>query len=156
MLCQDRTAMKPFAFAVVALLAATAVSAQVYEWKDAQGKTHYSDKPPVGTAQVQKIAAPESSAPSNSAEKTTADRELEFRKRQKDAQESAEKAKKDQAASTDQKDNCEKARRALEVLESGERIALRDGQGERYYLDDAQRQQETAKARQLIQANCKP
>ena len=97
--------MKPFAFAVVALLAATAVSAQVYEWKDAQGKTHYSDKTPVGTAQVQKIAAPESSAPSNSAQKTTADRELEFRKRQKDAQESAEKAKKDQAASTDQKDN---------------------------------------------------
>ena len=156
MLCQDRTAMKPFAFAVVALLAATAVSAQVYEWKDAQGKTHYSDKPPVGTAQVQKIAAPESSAPSNSAQKTTADRELEFRKRQKDAQESAEKAKKDQAASTDQKESCDKARRALEVLESGERIALRDGQGERYYLDDAQRQQETAKARQLIQANCKP
>jgi len=148
--------MKPFAFAVVALLAATAVSAQVYEWKDAQGKTHYSDKPPVGTAQVQKIAAPESSAPSNSAQKTTADRELEFRKRQKDAQESAEKAKKDQAASTDLKDNCENARRALEVLESGERIALRDGQGERYYMDDAQRQQETDKARQFIQTYCKP
>ena len=156
MLCQDRMTMKPFALAVIALLAATTASAQVYEWKDERGKTHYSDKPPVGTSAVKKSAAPVSSAPSSSPQKTTADRELEFRKRQKEAQENAEKAKKDQAASTDQKDNCENARRALEVLESGERIALRDGQGERYYLDDAQRQQETDKARQLIQANCKP
>ena len=156
MLCQDRTAMKPFAFAVVALLAATAAGAQVYEWKDAQGKTHYSDKPPVGTAQVKKIAAPESSAPSNSAQKTTADRELEFRKRQKDAQENTDKANKEQAANANLKASCDNARRMLETLDSGERIALRDGQGERYYLDDAQRQQDTAKARQFIQANCKP
>ena len=148
--------MKPFALAVIALFAATTAGAQVYEWKDDRGKTHYSDKPPVGTSPVKKIGAPESSAPSSSPQKTTADRELEFRKRQKEAQENAEKAKKDQAASTDQKDNCENARRALEVLESGERIALRDDRGERYYLDDAQRQQEAAKARQAIQSSCKP
>ena len=156
MLCQDRMTMKPFALAVIALFVATAAGAQVYEWKDDRGKTHYSDKPPVGTSAVKKSAAPESSAPSSSPQKTTADRELEFRKRQKEAQENAEKAKKDQAASTDQKDNCENARRALEVLESGERIALRDNQGERYYLDDDQRQQEVAKARQAIQSSCKP
>ena len=156
MLCQDRTAMKPFAFAVVALFAATAANAQVYEWKDAQGKTHYADKPPIGTSPVKKIAAPESSAPSSSPQKTTADRELEFRKRQKEAQESTEKAAKEQALSADRKESCDNARRALEVLESGERIALRDGQGERYYLDEGQRQQEAAKARQTIQASCKP
>jgi hypothetical protein len=44
----------------------------------------------------------------------------------------------------------------LELLGSGERIALRDGQGERYYMDEDQRQQETAKTSQFIQANCKP
>ena len=148
--------MKPFALAVIALLAATAASAQVYEWKDSQGKTHYSDKPPVGTSRVQKISEPESSAPSSSAQKTTADRELEFRKRQKETQESAEKATKEQAANADRKASCDNARRALEVLESGERIALRNDQGERYYLDDSQRQQEAAKARQVMQASCKP
>ena len=156
MLSQDRTAMKPFAFAVVALLAATAINAQVYEWKDAQGKTHYSDKPPVGTSRVQKISGPEPSAPGNSAQKTTADRELEFRQRQKDAQENADKANKEQTASAERKAACDNARRTLEMLRSGERIALRNEQGERYYMDDDQRQQETAKTRQFMQANCKP
>lgn len=101
-------------------------------------------------------AAPESSAPGNSAQKTTADRELEFRKRQKDAQENTDKTNKEQASSANLKESCDNARRMLELLGSGERIALRDGQGERYYMDDTQRQQETAKASQFIQANCKP
>lgn len=148
--------MKPFALAVIALLVATAAGAQVYEWKDAQGKTHYSDKPPVGTSAVKKSAAPESSAPSSSAQKTTADRELEFRKRQKEAQENADKTNKEQASRANLKESCDNAHRMLALLGSGERIALRDGQGERYYMDDAQRQQETDKARQFIQANCKP
>jgi hypothetical protein len=156
MLCQDRMTMKRFAFAVVALLAATAAGAQVYEWKDDKGKTHYSDKPPVGTPRVNKISDSDSSAPSSSTQKTTADRELEFRKRQKDAQENAEKAKKEQAANADRKASCENARRALEMLESGERIALPNDQGERYYLDDNQRQREATKARQAMQASCNP
>ena len=148
--------MKPFAFAVVALLAATAVSAQIYEWKDAQGKTHYSDKPPVETSRVKKIAPPETSASSDTTQKTVSDRELEFRKRQKETQENADKTNKEQAASADRKESCGNARRTLEMLESGERIALRDSQGERYYMDESQRQQETAKARQAIQASCRP
>lgn len=148
--------MKPFAFAVVALLAATAASAQVYEWKDAQGKTHYSDKPPVGKSAVQKMSESESPATSSSAQKTIADREQEFRKRQKDAQESADKTSKEQTASAERKAACDNAHRSLEMLESGERIALRDNQGARYYMDDDQRQQETTKTRQFIQANCKP
>lgn len=148
--------MKPFAFAVVAMLAATAVNAQIYEWKDAQGKTHYSDKPPVETSRVKKIAAPETSASADPTQKTMADRELEFRKRQKENQENADKANKEQAASADRKASCDNARRMLEMLGSGERIALRDDQGERYYMDENQRQQETIKARQAIETNCKP
>ena len=156
MLCQDRMTMKPFALAVVALLVATAAGAQVYEWKDDKGKTHYSDKPPVETSRVQKISEPEPSAPRSSTQKTTADRELEFRKRQKDAQENAEKAQNEQAVGVDRNASCENARRALEMLESGERIALRDNQGERYYMDESQRQQEAVKARQVMQSSCKP
>jgi len=151
--------MKRFTIAVATLLAAAAVNAQVYEWKDEKGKTYYSDKPPVGVSRTQRIIEPNSSnspAASSSTQKTTADRELEFRKRQIATQESSEKAKKEQTASIDKKDNCENARRALAALESGERIALRDDQGERYYMDDAQREQESAKMRQTIQSSCKP
>ena len=143
-------------FALVALLAAAAANAQVYEWKDEKGKTHYSDKPPIGAPRAPRTIDSQPAATVSSPQKTTADRELEFRKRQKDAQESAEKAKKEQTASADKKENCENARRLLETLESGERIALRDDKGERYYMDDSQRQQESARARQAIQSSCQP
>jgi hypothetical protein len=147
--------MKRLSLAVAALLAATAVNAQIYEWKDENGKTVYSDMPPVGAARsVQKIetGAPATNAPS---QKTAADREMDFRKRQKDAQDSAGKTQKEQAAATDKKDNCDKARLYLQSLESGERIALRDEKGERYFMEDGQRQQEIAKAQQAVQSSCK-
>lgn len=149
--------MKRFALAVAALFAAALANAQVYEWKDEKGKTHFSDKPPVGTPRTQQtLESSASPAASSSPQKTTADRELEFRKRQKESQDSAEKEKKEQAASVDKKESCESALRLLEALESGERIALRDDKGERYYMDDGQREQESAKVRQIIQSNCKP
>ena len=143
-------------FALVALLVATVVNAQVYQWKDDKGKTHYSDKPPIGVPRAPRTIDSQPAATGNSTPKSLADRELEFRKRQKDAQESAEKTKKEQTASSDRKENCENAHRMLEILESGERIALRDDKGERYYMDDSQRQQESAKARQAIKSNCQP
>ena len=148
--------MKRIAFAVAVLLAAATSGAQVYEWKDEKGKTHFSDKPPPGSVRAQQIGASPASGASGSGSKTTADRELEYRKRQKDAQDKAEKDQKDRAANTERKESCEAARRLLATLESGERVALRDEQGERYYMDDAQLEQETAKARQLIQSACKP
>lgn len=148
--------MKRFTLALAALLAVATVNAQVYEWKDEKGKTTFSDKPPVGNVRAQRISEAGSPAPGNAAQKTLADRDLEFRKRQKESHESGEKAKKDQLASAEKKENCENARRMLEAIESGERIALRDDKGERYYMDDGQREQASAKARQTVQANCQP
>ena len=148
--------MKRIAFAVAVLLAAATSGAQVYEWKDEKGKTHFSDKPPPGSARAQQIDETPAGGASASGQKTTADRELEYRKRQKEAQDKAEKDQKDRAANTERKESCEAARRLLATLESGERVALRDEQGERYYMDDAQRAQESTKALQLIQSACKP
>jgi len=147
--------MKRFAVTVAALLAAGAVNAQIYQWKDASGKTVISDKPPTGNVrQARKIEAEEPVASSAPA-KTTADREMDYRKRQQEAQEKSDKAQKEEKAAADKKENCERARRYLQTLESGERIGLRDNNGERYYMEDAQREQETAKARQTVQSACK-
>ena len=146
--------MKRLALTVAALLAAAAANAQIYQWKDANGKTIISDKPPAGNVQQQRktdSAPPETSTPT---QKTAADRELEFRKRQKASQESTEKANKEQAAFASKQENCEKSRRYLLTLESGERISLRDDKGERYFMEDAQREQEISKARQSVQSNC--
>ena len=148
--------MKRFALGVaaLALLAATTVNAQIYQWKDESGKTVISDKPPVGSTRPQRTfeSAPPASNPS--AQKTLADRDMEFRKRQKEARESEEKARKEHVASANKKENCDNARRHLQALESGERIAMRDEKGERYFMEDGQRDQEAAKARQAVQSHC--
>jgi len=147
--------MNPFVLLIATLVTATALHAQVYEWKDANGKTIYSDQAPVGNVrQLRKLDAGATAA-SSPAQKSTADREMEFRKRQKEAQESAEKAGKEQTASAAQTENCANARRQLQALESGERISLRDDKGERYFLGDAQRNQEIVKMREAVQSNCK-
>ena len=147
--------MKRLALTVAALLAATAVSAQIYQWKDENGKTIISDKAPVGNVRQQKKIESDTPTTSGSPQKTAADKDLEFRKRQKETQESAEKTKNEQSASAEKKENCDRARRHLQVLESGERVSLRDDKGERYFMDDKQREQEIAKTREMVQSNCK-
>jgi hypothetical protein len=151
---KDWTTMKPFALLIAALLTATTLYAQVYEWKDGNGKTIYSDQAPVGNVRDLRRIDSGSSAAGSPAQKSSADREMEFRKRQKEAQENTEKAGKEQTASATKAENCVNARRQLQALESGERIALRDDKGERYYMDDAQRAQEIAKLRQTVQSYC--
>ncbi|MEI7613443.1 MAG: DUF4124 domain-containing protein [Betaproteobacteria bacterium] len=147
--------MKRFVLYVAILLTSTAASAQIYQWKDENGKTIISDKPPVGHSRIQRKADAEAPAAATTApQKSLADRELEFRKRQKDSQEKEEKAKKDENLAAQKQENCANLSRQLRSLESGERIALRNDQGERYFLEDAQREQEIAKARENYQSMC--
>jgi len=147
--------MKRIALTVAALLAVGAVNAQIYQWKDENGKTIFSDKPPVGHVPLQRKIESDPPATISPAQKTAADRELEFRKRQKEFQEKSDKSEKEQAASAEKKESCDSARRYLQALESGERIASRNDQGERTFMEDAQREQEIAKARQTVQTNCR-
>ncbi len=147
--------MRRFALLLAALFLAPSAGAQIYQWKDENGKTVISDKPPVGYVRQQKTIDSDTQAQSGQKQKSLADREMEFRKRQKESQESGDKARKEEASASEKRENCDNARRQLQALESGERIALRDDKGERYYMEDAQREQETAKARNFIESSCK-
>lgn len=148
--------MKRLTFAAIVLAATATAQAQIYQWQDGNNKTILSDRPPPTNSarQPKKFAAdaPESSAANAP---TQADRDLDFRKRQKDAREKAEKGEAEQREASDRQEACAGARRALQVLESGERVAMRDNAGERYYLDDAQRAREIERTRQAVQVNCK-
>ncbi len=147
--------MKRFAITAFAMFFATLAEAQIYQWKDENGKTVMSDIPPAGRVRQQRQLSGESSTTvTPPAQKSVADRDLEFRKRQKDSQEAEDKTRKEQAAAQDKKENCAATRRYLQTLESGERIALRDDKGERYFMEDAQREAEIAKARQNIRTQC--
>jgi hypothetical protein len=139
---------------LLAALLALPASAQVYQWKDASGKTIISDKPPPGQLPVPKRSDDASATEVSPTQPSLADRELEFRKRRQEAQESAEKSEKEAAASAEKEENCQAAQRQLQSLESGERIALRDDKGGRYFMDDARRAQEMAKVKQFIDTQC--
>ncbi len=149
----------PLALALLLPLCATA---QIYEYKDAAGRTVYTDQPPVGAAVKSRTVAKESAADQGASAstaapvpKTAVDRELEFRKRQKEAQEQSAKAEKENADKAARKDECARARLQLQSLESGERIASRDAQGERVYMDDDQRAAEIARTRKAVSDLCR-
>ncbi|MEW5863293.1 MAG: DUF4124 domain-containing protein [Pseudomonadota bacterium] len=151
--------MRVFLVILVLAGAAGAAQAQIKCWNEG-GRRVCGDAPPPG-AKVTTVRVPAPvEAPATAAKDakkgpaSPADIEQEYRKRQLEAQKAAAKAEQERQDAQARRENCERAREALRTLESGQRIARTDDKGERYYLDDAQIQQESAKARQLVQQWC--
>jgi hypothetical protein len=154
---------------VVCLLAALALApaaghAQVYKCVDANGKTVYSQSScPTGSrASTLKNAMPAAPAATVNGEaakpaspKTAAELELDFRKRRQQQAEAGKKESEKLAQAREKEENCRAARVQLVSLESGIRQARLDEKGERYYLDDAQVEQEKARARRVVESACK-
>lgn len=153
------------------MLVFTAVaSAQMYRWVDKDGRVHYTNTPPPAGVKSRTLATPATpSAPSAAAGEgapdaaardarrgplTPAEQEQEFRKRQLEAQKSAEKAAAERKDAEAKAQNCERAREYLRTLESGQRVSRTNAQGEREYLDDAVRERETQAARQAVSDWC--
>ena len=159
-------------FAAMAVLTVFAclmsgAQAQVYCWNTKDGKRQCGDTPPPGVkatamgAPAAPAASPAPSGANDAASKeakkgplTPAEQEQEFRKRQLEAQKAGEKEEQARRDADAKKENCDRAREALRILESGQRIARADKEGERYYLDEAQVAQETERARQAVQRSC--
>ncbi len=157
--------MKKTLVVLFALAFSGVAQAQIKCWNDAQGKRVCGDAPPPGAkvTTIRGTSAPAESAPASKdpaakdAKKgplTPAEREQEYRKRQLEAQKASEKAAAEQKDLEAKRENCDRAREMLRGFESGQRIARTDAKGERYYLDDSQREQETGKARQMVQQSC--
>lgn len=160
--------MKPWIFVCLAAVAVGTAHAQAYKWVDKNGHVEYGDRPPAGVkvTPLGRIAPPPASptpaAPSagdaTNAKKgplTPAQQELEFRRRMKAAQDAAAKADRERQAAEEKKQNCENARQTLRTLQSGQRITRLDSKGERYYISDAQRAEDTARARTAVSQWCK-
>lgn len=139
--------------AALLLLFSMAASAQVYQWKDKNGRTIISDSPPPAGVKSRTLA-PETSNAAGS-QKSLADQDADFRKRQQEAQTRSEQETKEKAANTQRKEYCDDARRQLALLKSGERISTREINGERSFMDDDKRAQETATMQRLLDENCK-
>jgi hypothetical protein len=159
--------MKPallLVFGFATMLAMPLAHAQVYQWKNSAGRTVVSDTPPPGSAakdariigERQPVSRTEKPAEQAAdGPKTTAEKDLDFKKRQQEAREKAEKSAKEQKAQADRDENCRRARGTLAALESGRLVGTIDEKGERKAFDDAQRQAEIDRARQFIAEACK-
>jgi len=160
---------KLYLIGIAAALCVGAAHAQQYKWKDARGRTVYGDVPPAGVkaTPLGPVPAAPAAAPAAGSETakaagakdskplTPAEKEMEFRRRVKEAQEQAAKQAEKDKAERDRAQNCELAREQERTLASGQRVSRVDAKGERYYMDDAQRAQELAKARQNASEWCK-
>jgi hypothetical protein len=143
----------PFRLVLLALafLAAPA-QAQLYKWVDANGRVQYSDRKPTD---ARNTVSSVGSQPSVAGGKSAAELDRDFQKRR---QEQAEAQQKQQQAAAEQKHNseaCDAARRNLAALNSGQRIARFNQQGEKSYMDDAQRAQELERTQRQVEASCK-
>ncbi|MCL2829900.1 MAG: DUF4124 domain-containing protein [Betaproteobacteria bacterium] len=167
----------PLAFFLAIFMGSGTAQAQIYKYKDASGHTVISDvppppgsatdiqssgTPPAGTprANPNPGAAPPAGTPHANGnaggppKKSIADQDLDFKKRLKDQQDKEEKEKQEQEAAARTKQNCDLARNELGALESGARVMQRDEKGERSYLDDNQRAQESERLRKVINDSC--
>ena len=161
--------------ALAALLGLTAAlpAAAQWKWRDKNGQTQYSDlPPPAGVAEQDILQRPHGAttqrpapvAPGPAASAASAaplaatrasDPELEARRKKAD-QEVLDKKKAEDAKITAAKaENCNRAKDQMRVIDSGQRMARVNQQGEREYLDDAARAAEAKRTREIMASECK-
>ena len=152
------------ALGIASTLAISPCAAQTYQWKDSSGRTVISDTPPPGSVRSTARtvggvpAAPNAEKAADSpaeAPKTTAERDMEFRKRQQEAREKAEKDAKEAKAARERQQNCELARRNLAALESGRPMGSLDASGNPQVMDSAQRAAELERNRAFVGDACR-
>lgn len=134
-------------------------------WVDAQGRKVYSDRAPPtdipekqilkspGTRMVMPVAAP--AAPPVAPVAAGKDSELEKRKKEQEAQETAKRKEAEAKQAAARKDNCARAQRALTALESGQRIQTTNARGEPEIMSDEARNAEIKRVQGIAQNDCK-
>jgi len=146
-----------------------------YIWIDAKGVKQLSDRAPPPDVPANRILkapgkpmfnpnAPAPAAdsdesadtpePKAKAAPTLAERNADFAKRQKQAAESAQKAAEETKRKRDDAANCASARSNQQALDQGIRMTTYNQNGERVFMDDAQRA-DAARRNQEVLANCK-
>ena len=158
--------------ATALLIIALPAQAQ-WKWKDANGKTQYSDMPPPpgtpaanilqrppGAPPVQIVvlqdgkpvnqAAPVASTPA-SAPPTKAELDEQAKKKLELADQDAKKKAEDARIATQKRANCTSARENLATLESG--VPIRSGAGGDF-MSDERRAAELQRNRSIISADC--
>ena len=146
-----------FVIALLIMLAPVAAHGQLLKCVGTDGKVEYASQCPPDTKEIQTgIRNVPSASPPAATQKSLAEREADFRKRQTEGAEALQKDEKKTAETADQRYACDKARSYLKARQEGQRITRTDPKtGERVYLDDSEYASETARAQRAVSEFCK-
>ena len=150
-------------FPLLLLLLSASVQAQMYKWVDSSGKVHYTDQAPPANVKQKKLDITTSPAPvvatpgkkAPVASKTLADKEMDFNKRRKQADDAIAKQTKEAEEAKTAKENCDRARSIQRSLDENLRITQTNEKGERVFLDGEARQKELERAKKGVADWCK-
>ena len=140
----------------LALAAAPLASAQLYKYVDKDGKTVYSDQPPVSGDSKRlrlEVAPPGSATPAPA--KSALDKDKDLEKGRKEARDQAKKGADSAKAAQAAEERCATARSNYAVYSDGTRMMKRLPSGERVFLEEAEIAQEKAKAKADMDEACK-
>jgi len=153
-----------------------------WQWIDKDGRKVYSDrsppsdipeknilKAPRGTKVVAQPVAnegpaaapgaaastPVAKADPNAPKLTGKDAQLEAKKKQAEDEAAAKKKADEEKVAKAKADNCDRAKKSLLGLQSGQRIPYTNAKGERDYLDDNARAAEIKRAQEIVNSDCK-
>jgi hypothetical protein len=152
--------MKTILALLMMIVSATA-AAQISKCIDKSGRVvGYGNECPDGTRSEQSAVkgTPAASPTPASApqQKSLAERDADFRKRQIEKQEAEAKAEKKSAEAEQRRTACESSQAYLKTLQNGQRVTRTDAKtGERTFLADADYPNEIAKAERSIATSCK-
>ncbi len=153
---QAKTMKKLFVLLAMAMLPALA-QAQILKCVGVGGRVEFASSCPAGTkAENTGIRNAPAAASSANPQKSLAERDAEFRKRQVEQQEAAKKTEEKSRDSADRAQNCESAKGYLNSLQKGNRIAKTDPKtGEvSGFLEDTERKVEIERAQRSVESSC--
>ena len=156
----------------LALLALSPFAHAQWKWRDADGRTQYSDRPPppsvaekdilqrpnnavrVAPSSAQAAAQGASAAASGSSAPAAPARPAS-EPSSRDKLEKERKAQEDKLRAETAAENCRQAQNSMRILESGVRVRTRGENGETQPMTEQMRQDQIRQAQAVITASCK-
>mgnify|MGYP006424353159 CR=1 FL=1 len=132
---------------------------QYYRWTDETGNTHYSERPPPGV-DARPINIQTHSPTPDTQDKTrtqpqTAAETDEQEEERADQSKKQEQRPDSEAVAEVKRQNCTKAKEALEIFANNARIRVRDDSGQIRYLSPEEKKERRKRYEKMRDENCK-
>ncbi|WP_374522055.1 DUF4124 domain-containing protein [Hydrogenophaga sp.] len=154
------------ALVLLALFSSLSVQAQ-WQWMDSTGRKVFSDTAPPASVPEKSIlkrpgaapvaaASPAAATDAAKPEPAKADAQLEARKKEAENAEAAKKKAEADRLAKARAEVCTRAQQNRAALQSGQRIATVNAQGEREFMSDDRRASELRRLEGIIRTDCAP